>query len=153
MRSMPHFARARWTAVAITATDPIEFASEYEKKMNQLTSEGWNITGMMERGGGVVITAQKQEMPEEVMKAFRALVTERTARPVEADVDTIEEVTYAYQEGSSCKSIRCGSLSEAVAYLEEHAREDGAILPISIVTLTTKMYEPADLPLLKELCK
>jgi hypothetical protein len=161
---MPNFgARAKWQSVAVTASDPHEFAREYAECLNKFSSEGWNITGIMQRGDGVIITAQKAEIPEELAKAMAAIQGRQAPRPppVEHEVDEIQEVIYNYQEGGECKSLRCTSLKEAKSYMEEHAKPwenpDPSpslapdILPISIVVMHVTSYEPMDLPLLRSL--
>lgn len=158
MRPMPNFgARARWQSVAITASDPVEFAREYSECLNKFSSEGWNITGIMQRGEAVIITAQKAEVPEELAKAMAAISGKQAPRPPAHEVDELQEVTYNYQELGVCKSILCGSLEEAKGYLEEHAApwvdlspgQAPDILPISIVVMHVTSYEPMDLPLLR----
>lgn len=159
MRGMPQFgARAKWESVAITASDPAEFAREYAACLNKFSSEGWNITGIMQRGEAVIITAQKAEIPPELARAMEAI--QQQARPqAPREVDEIEEVTYNYQELGECKSIKCASVEEAKSYLEEHATlwdeplssPAPSILPISIVVMHVTSYEPMDLPLLRVL--
>lgn len=162
---MPNFgARAKWHSVAITASDPIEFAQEYAACLNKFSSEGWNITGIMQRGEAVIITAQKADIPEDLAKALSALQGHgQSLRPHVAshEVDTLEEVTYNYQDHGECKSIKCADLKEAREYMEEHAAPwidllpspmaVPNILPISIVVMHVTSYEPIDLPLLREL--
>lgn len=153
---MPTFGpRARWKAVAVTSTDPVEFARDYEEKLNALVSDGWNITGMMNRGDAVVITAQKPELPPAILHALAAMGDAQVRPPpTPAKEDrTVEEVTYSYKDGTSVQSMRCASLEEAVGYFEEHIAENGAILPISIVVMTVTSYEPADLALLRSLVR
>lgn len=161
MRGMPQFgARAKWDSVAITASDPAEFAREYAACLNRFSSEGWNITGIMQRGEAVIITAQKAEIPDELAKAMSALQG-RQARPsIEThEPDEIEEVTYSYQEQGEVKTLKCATLEEAKGYLEEHAAPwidspagtPPGILPISIVVMHVTSYEPMDLPLLRAL--
>lgn len=152
MKPMPAFGpRARWKAVAITASDPSEFAQEYEDTMNGLVADGWSITGMMNRGEAVIITAQKPDLPPAVLQALAEMSAGRKPRPKPADVK--EEVTYCYKDDSQVHSMKCSSLEEAVAYFEEHIMNDGPILPISIVVMTVTSYEPADLPLLRSIVK
>jgi hypothetical protein len=162
MRGMPQFgARAKWESIAITASDPAEFAREYAACLNKFSSEGWNITGIMQRGEAVIITAQKAEIPPELAKAMSAIQNRAQARPLPEthEADELEEVTYNYQEAGECKSLKCASLEEAKGYLEEHAAlwEDPlpspvpSILPISIVVMHVTSYEPMDLPLLRAL--
>lgn len=152
MKSMPTFGpRARWKAVAITATDPVEFAQDYEAQMNALVGDGWNITGMMTRGDAVVITAQKPELPASILEALATVSSPKTK--VVTHANTTEEVIYSYQDEGKVQSMRCVTLEEAVKYLEEHIVEDGAILPISITVMTVTSYEPADLPTLRDLIK
>lgn len=151
MKPMPAFGpRARWKAVAITSPDPVEFAREYEETMNGLVSDGWQITGMMNRGEAVIITAQKPDLPPALMEALAALSGKKPLPPRTAD--TKEEVVYTFKEGDQIHSLPC-TLEEAVKYLEEHIEEDGDILPISIVVMTVTSYEPADLKMLRALMK
>ncbi len=164
MRPMPSFgARAKWQSVAITASDPVAFAEEYAACLNKFSSEGWNITGIMQRGEAVIITAQKAEIPDDLAAAIATIQGKATpkprSQPLEA-ADVLEEYTYNYQEHGEVKSIKCATLAEAKAYLEEHAAPwmdlgaapSPAILPISIVAMHVTSYEPMDLPLLRELC-
>jgi hypothetical protein len=152
MRPMPAFGpRAVWKAIAITATDPTEFAKQYESTMNGLVADGWSVAGMMERGGGLIITAQKPNLSPALLQALEELATGKKPTPKPADVQ--EEVTYCYKEGDEIHSMRCADLEEAVGYFKEHIMEDSAILPINIIVMTVTSYEPADLPLLTKLVK
>lgn len=149
---MPPFGpRARWKAVPITSEDPVEFAREYETTMNGLVADGWNITGMMNRGSAVIITANKPDLPPEVLQALGAM-NRPVAAPIRDD-RTTEEIVYTYKDENGVQSMRCATLAEAVGYLEEHVEEDGVILPISIVVMRVTGYEPADLPTLRDLTK
>lgn len=151
MKSMPVFnPRGIWKAVAVTSTDPVEFAREYENVMNTLVADGWNIAGMIPRGEALVITAQKQNLPPALLQALAAL-NEKKELPRTDNV--LEEVTYNYKEGVQIKALKCASLAEAVGYFQEHIEQDGDILPISIVVMTVTSYEPADLPTLRSLLK
>ena len=162
MRPMPSFgARAKWQSIAITASDPVAFADEYAACLNKFSSEGWNITGIMQRGEAVIITAQKAEIPEDLASAIAAIQGKATpkTKPLE-EADVLEEFIYNYQELGEVKSIKCATLAEAKAYLEEHAAPwmdlpvgpCPSILPISIVAMHVTSYEPMDLPLLRALC-
>lgn len=165
MGPMPSFSpRARWKAVAITATDPADFALDYETKLNDLVEDGWNITGMMNRGEAMIITAQKPELPPEILRAL-ASMNDKPKKPLPTMPEGVEDVVYSYREGATVHSVPCKTLAEAVAYLEEHAAPwigpeaptgdllYPNILPISITVMSVTSYEPADLPLLRELVK
>ncbi len=147
MSTMPVFGpRARWKAVAITSEDPTEFAKNYEDCLNTLVADGWNIAGMMPRGDSLIVTAQKPELPELPEAEARALRAALEApRPRR---DSQSEVMYTYREEGAIRSITCPSLQDATKYLEEHAKEESEILPISIVVMSVTSYEPADLPFL-----
>lgn len=152
MKPMPPFGpRARWKAVAITAEDPAAFAQEYETTMNSLVSDGWNITGLMNRGNSVIVTAQKPDLPTEVLQAIGILP--KPVPPVTPPENATEEVIYTYKDEQGVQTLRCAALEEAVTYLEEHIEQNGVILPISIVVMHVTSYEPADLPLLRDLMK
>lgn len=152
MKPMPPFGpRARWKAVPITSEDPVVFAREYETTMNSLVADGWNITGLMPRGTAIIITANKPDLPPEVLQALGAM--NRSSAPAPRDLRTTEEVVYTYKDESGVQSMRCATLAEAVGYLEEHIEKNGVILPISIVVMRVTSYEPADLPTLRDLTK
>ena len=125
--------------------------------MNELVTDGWHIQGLMERGGALIITAIRPDVPPEILAAMAAMQprTPQTRTP-RKDPGTAEDVVYNYQELGTSHSIPC-TLKEAVAYFEEHAAPwkglaDGPapdILPISIVVMHVTSYELADIPELK----
>lgn len=154
MRAMhPPLPRGKWRVVAVTSKDPEEFAQEMDEKLNELVSDGWNIQGMLERNGATIITAQKPEVPREVLEALGMLAQEtkrpqKTPFPVRED-NTTEEIVYSYRENGVVHSLGCDSLEQAKDFMEQHLDESEGCLPISIVVMSVTSYEPADLPTLR----
>lgn len=136
--------------MAITEKDPVEFAREMGKTLNELSEDGWNITGMMERAGALIISAQKTEIPKEVLEALARMPNQqRPSVPVRED-NTTEEVTYSYLEDGKVQSLQCPDIETAKGYMEEHVADE-SVLPISIVVMAITHYELKDLPHLRQL--
>lgn len=159
MRPMQVPPRARWKTAVVAAPDPAAFAQEFENRMNELVSDGWNIHGMIERGGALIITAIRPDVPQHVLDALSGMspaIRHGLATLAPKDARMHEEAVYNYQELGESHSIPC-TLAEAVSYFEEHAApwagstagSAPAILPISIVTMQVTAYELADIPELK----
>jgi len=140
VRQFPHTgpARPRWRVIAVSSPDPVLFAAALEQSLNELMEEGWNLSGMMERGDATVLTAQRLELPPEVASL--------AAEPTQTDLSAAslpgerEEFIYHYLELSAHKHRTFPSLAAAAAAVVKDM-EGSDILPISVSAMRVTTYD------------
>jgi hypothetical protein len=124
--------------IAVSSPDPVAFAAALEQRLNELMEEGWNLSGMMERGDATVLTAQRLEVPSEVAT--------RAAEPTQPDLSEVpgagerEEFIYHYLELTEHKQRTFPSLAAAAAAVAKDM-EGNDILPISVSAVRVMTYD------------
>lgn len=139
-------ARVRFKTIAIVSATPADFAVELEGALNALAEGGWSIQGMMDRGTGLVITAQKAEIPAPPLPSELHL-TQPPSYPEQL------EVVYWFLREGKMEEKSFPSLDLALVVLREHieqTKED--IVPVSMTLLRTAQFDPVqDLEMLQQL--
>lgn len=133
--------KLEWKTIAITAEDPIIFARELQTALQELTDSGFNITGQLQRGTALVISASRLHAPEaQAAPLRRRIVDLPSARQVGAPA---EEVLYHFTEYGAPQQKAFPTLIDALRLLAEHLKKPQEhILPVNITTLSMTRFEP-----------
>lgn len=140
VRQIPHTgpAKPRWRVIAVSSPDPVAFAAALEQNLNELMEEGWNLSGMMERGDATVLTAQRLELPSD-LAAHAAQPTQPDLSDVSAPGER-EEFIYHYLELTEHKQRTFPSLAAAAAAVAKDM-EGNDVLPISVSAMRVTTYD------------
>lgn len=135
-------ARTRFRTVAIKDSDPFSFARKHEQALNELTSEGWSITGMMDKGGALIITGQKVEITTPQSMQPQEEVPQGFSMPQSSTDQGHVEIVYTYIENGKHNTVRCSSMPDAVRRVRAHIDSGYDILPSAITVMSVVSYEP-----------
>ena len=134
-------ARPVFKTVCIKDSNPETFARKHEQALNALVNDGWNVTGMIEKGGSLLITAVRHEIGEPVV----AVEKEEGQQTFLPPSSTSMEITYTFLKGGKVDSVKCVSMVDVMNRVREHLNtvsED--IVPFQITVLSALTYEPLE---------
>jgi len=126
--------------VAATASDPVAFAKELDDITNGLIDEGFSIGGMIERGGGMVISSSKMEV----------LPSPAASLPKTPP----SSITYYFTDTTTdgVRSSSFSSIAEAVKMVKAHLAKPEMFSPRMVVLTFVSTFDPRlDMPLLEKL--
>ena len=127
--------------VCIKDSSPEAFARKHEQALNELVSDGWNVTGMIEKGGSLLITAVRQEIGDPVV----AVEKEEGQQTFLPPSSTNMEITYTFIERGKVNSVRCVSMVDVMNRVREHLNTvSEEIVPFQITVLSATTYEPLE---------
>lgn len=149
---MPPGARSRFKTVAVRDPDPIKFAKKHEDALNSFMADGWNVTGMMNKGDALIITGQRLEMGPPPPEQEAPPDEPGFSLPQSSTDDGHVEIVYSFIERGTHRSVSCVSMPDAMNQVRAHLSTGGDVLPNRITVMSLMSYEPIkDLPVLNRL--
>jgi hypothetical protein len=124
-----------WKILCASSKDPRRYAKELEEGLNELSSEGYALVAMTDRGGATILHGQK------VMVDPPPVVPQAPAPTPVIPRNVHHEVIYLYLEKGSLQRVEFRTVPEAVCLLRHHLEcED--IVPVSLTTVVLSTFEP-----------
>jgi hypothetical protein len=148
MKVGPKPPQIEWRSVAITDTDPLSFALTLQTKLQQLTDEGFNVLFQIQRGTGLVITAnrttQEPPRPASVAPTLPAPPPpNRRFGPPSGKAD--EQFVYHYISPEGPRDRSFTSIVEALRMVRSHVDGDDGFVPGYLVAMHVVTFEAPQL--------
>ena len=161
MRIAPTQPKVTWKVAAVVAKEPLAFAEDLQRALQEMTDDGFQIVSQALRdNGSVILTGQKVELPDAVQDFLSftlpqvASATEARSRsrriveprPAQEGVAG-KEVLYNFLEDGRLVQRSFHQLVDALRVVKEHLdRADDYFVPISVMVVSTTRFDPKALP-------
>lgn len=132
--------RVRLKHIAVVETDPVLFAAKLDEVTNGLVDEGFSITGMMERGGGLIVSSLKVEP------------IDNSAVSTPQAVPSTVSYYFCDKELEGVQQRSFPSVSEVVRLMKKHLLEPERFSGMTVVLTFVSTFDPrSDMHLLEKL--